>query len=68
MKVKADHCPTRQEVPKPPTVSEMEPVSLSEVMNGHCDTQGILSMGKEIQEIFSTEVAECILNSFAPIY
>lgn len=57
MKVKAGHCPTKQEVPKPPTVSEMKPVSLSEVMNGHCDTQGIFSMGKEVQEDFATEVA-----------
>lgn len=53
MRVKADHCPTRQEVPKPPTMSEMKPVSLSEVMNDHCDTQGI----KEVQAT-STEVAE----------
>lgn len=58
MKVKVDHYPTRQEVPKPPTVSEMKPVSLSEVMNGHCDTEGIFSMGKEVQDNFSTEVAE----------
>lgn len=45
-------------MPKPPTVSEMKPVSLSEVMNDHCDTQGIFSMGEDLQESFSTEVAE----------
>lgn len=68
MKVKADHCPTRQGVPKPPTVSEMKPISLSEVMNGCCDTQGIFQWGKKGRGTFPLKWLKCILkNSFVPI-
>lgn len=66
---KADHCTTRQEVPKPPTVSEMKPVILSEVMNGCCDTQGIFFNGeRSTGEYIHCSGINAFLNRFTPVW
>lgn len=54
-------------MPKPPTASEMKPVSPSEVMNGLCDTQDIFQWGEKAKGTVLLKWLKYILkNSFAP--